>query len=358
MKFLVAQVSPELCLTEKDFILAIDKKIFNITKDHDQIDLVFFPEALGLWLCMMEPTSWLSRIFSRFLHPHRANAVQMHKWIADDTDRSDEIIANLQFARPEKKINNNITYKSMYGLLDSILSYNEVRFIEPKNIKLANFLTKISNWIFSKLSLKFLAQYLRSNEILSAYKSAFSLAAQKYNVHIQAGSLFERVIGGTKNVAYVFAPDGSIVCRQEKWNPIAFEGMLGVKPGSGYDTFDVKGVKCGIAICNDLGFKNNLVKVLSDAGCALVAGPSGGIVPSHLWKFDYKRDVEDCQIARAKESNVVIGRSYNAGDLLLGVLKFQGLSTIVDSKGLISIVPKERIRDEYNLVYEIEKPPD
>jgi len=239
------------------------------------------------------------------------------------------------------------------GLLDVLDAYRIRGLSEPKRSKFANWLADASDWLFSKIPLRFIAQYMRSSEMLDVYKEAFSKAALKYNVYIQAGSLFERVLNGTKNVAYTFGPNGAVICRQEKWHPIPFEGMLGILNGSGYQTFMVNGVLCGIAICNDLGFPNDLVAKLASEGCKFISGPSGGIVPSHMWKFDYKRDVEEYQQARANESGVVIGRSYNAGDLYGGLLKFQGLSTIVEPGRLVSMVPEEKIRDEYNLKYNV-----
>lgn len=348
MKFVISQVSPELCLTKEDFISVIDKKIYNIVKKHKGVDLIVFPEALGLWMCMMQPTTYFNKFFSRFLHTHYSTFVKISSIIQNDKYNFDEIVANIQFSRPKQYSKINRIDKK--GLLDSIPDY----YLRMKKRGLfSNLLIKISEWLFNNLQLSFIAQYMRSNEMFLAYKEAFSLAAKKYNIYIQAGSLFKRVINGTKNIAYVFSPDGFIICRQEKWHPIPFEGMLGIKDGVGYETFYVDNIKCGIAICNDLGFPNDLVAMLANNNCKFIASPSGGIVPSHLWKFDYKKDVEDCQQARANESNVVIGRSYNAGDLLFGILKFQGLSTIVEPGRLVAIVPEEKIKNEYNLEYEI-----
>lgn len=345
MNFVVAQVSPVLCLNSKDFIQAIDGKIKEIINEYPGTDLILFPEALGLWMCMMQPTNWLSKIFSVFLHSHQHNAVRFLN-VSNDINM-DEFMANLQFAKPEKPF----IKKAETGLLDAFPSYA----IQSKN-SIANKLSNFANWVFSKVKLRFLAQWLRSKEMSKIYNTAFSLAAQKYNVYIQAGSIFERVPNGTKNVAYTFAPDGSEICRQEKWRPIPFEGMLGVIDGTGYQIFEVEGVKCGIAICSDLNHSHSLVEVLAQNGCELIAGPSGGIVPSHLWNFDYQRDIANAHLARANESNVMIGRAYNAGDLLGGILKFQGRSSIVEPNKLLKIVPKDKMLSSYNLDNEMKKP--
>jgi len=357
MKFIVAQVAPELCLTKKQFIDVIDIKISKIIEEKGQVDLIIFPETLGLWMCLMQPTSSFKNFMYKFLHSHQTNASKILSLISEDKrDNTDEIIVNLQFAKPEN-VNKLYSFDNKNkGLLDYIPAYSKLISNETNQTgrsKLANFIAVAADWLFSKINLRFIAQYLRSNEMLDVYKTAFSQAAQKYNIYIQAGSLFERVIGGTINAAYVFAPDGQIICRQEKWHPIPFEGMLGIKNGSGFQTFIVNKVKCGIAICADLNYPDNLVAELAKNGCKFIASPSGGIVPSHTWNFDYKNDVEYAQQARANECNVVIGRAYNAGDLLSGLLKFQGLSTIVKPGGLVEIVPKNKIISEYNLYYEI-----
>lgn len=348
MDFIVAQVSPVLCSTREKFISVIDEKISNIIKKEGDIDLIIFPEALGLWMSLMKPTTIFTSFFSKFLHTHKQNSVKI---LSKTEYNPDEIVANLQFAKPID-IKDNV---SVLGVLDEGLfdCLDDYKIKNNSRSKFENWLAKFSNFVFSKLPLKFIAQYMRSNEMLSVYKEAFSKAAKKYNVYIQAGSLFERVIGGTKNIAYTFDRDGQIVCRQEKWHPIPFEGMLGILNGSGYEIFSVDGIKCGIAICNDLGFANDLVAKLASEGCKLIAGPSGGIVPSHQWGFDYQKDVIEYQQARADECGVVVGRSYNAGDLLSGLLKFQGRSTIVEPGRLVAIVPENKIKEEYNLKYSI-----
>lgn len=349
MNFVVAQVSPRLCSTRQKFIDVIDEKISNIIKKEGDVDLIIFPEALGLWMSLMKPTTIFTSFFSRFLHTHKQNSVRI---LSMSEYNPDEIVVGLQFAKPIELQDGVFSLGVMdEGLFDCLDDY-KIKKSDNQRSKFENWLAKFSDFVFSKLPLQFIAQYMRSNEMLSVYKEAFSKAAKKYNVYIQAGSLFERVIGGTKNIAYTFDPDGSIVCRQEKWHPIPFEGMLGILKGSGYETFSVKGIKCGIAICNDLGFSNDLVSKLASEGCKLIAGPSGGIVPSHKWGFDYQKDVVEYQQARADESGVVVGRSYNAGDLC-GILKFQGRSTIVEPGRLVAIVPEDKIKEEYNLKYSI-----
>ena len=354
MEFIVSQVKPQLCLTKQHFIDIIDYKIKKIIKDKGKPDLIIFPESLGLWMCLMRPISRLSKLFSRFLHSHEQNAVKMFSFLGDIEDHNEEITVNLQFAKPVEILGASVFDEE--GLLDCIPAYHRLFKLKaslPRRSRFANWLARFADKVFSKIPLRFMAQLFRSQEMLIAYKEAFSSAAKKYDVHIQAGSLYERVIGGTKNVGYVFAPNGSIICRQEKWHPIPFEGMLGIKAGKGLETFEIQGIKCGIAICADLYFSNSIVEQLALNGCQFIAGPSGGIVPYRAWKFDYQKEVEEAQQARARESDVIIGRTYNAGDLLGGLLKFQGLSNIVSPEGLVKIVPEDKLAKEYNLKYEI-----
>lgn len=320
MNFIVSQVKPKLCYTKEDFIDIIDEKISKIVSEYPSVDLILFPEAIGLWLCVMEPLSKISKFFYKFLPVESL-------FISSKSFNSELIAVELQF-----------------------LNLN----LEKSSSK--NWLIRLSNWIFRQLNLSFISYFLRSLDIFKAYKEAFSKASKKYNVYIQAGSIYEKTIKGTKNVAYTFSPSGDIVCRQEKWHPLDFEGMMGVKRGFNYQTFEIKGIKCGIAICADLNYKNSLVKKLSEAGCKFIAGPSGGIVPSYSWEFNYTRDVLDAQQARANENNVIIGRSYNAGGLLNDLIKFKGRSSIVEPNRLVAIVPEDNILSEYNLYGEIKSP--
>jgi len=320
MKFIVAQVKPKLCYTKQDFINVIDQKIGKIIEEYPNVDLILFPEALGLWLCVMEPLSKISKFFYNFLSSESL-------FISSKSFNPEIIAAELQFL--------NLS-------------------LEKSSSK--SWLIRLSNWFFRQFNLSFISHYLRSLDISKAYREAFSQASKKHNVYIQAGSIYEKTITGTKNVAYTFSPSGDIVCRQEKWHPLDFEGMMGIKRGYTYQTFEVSGIKCGIAICADLNYPNSIVQKLSEAGCKFIAGPSGGIVPSYSWEFDYIRDVLDSQQARANESNVIIGRSYNVGGLLNDLIKFKGRSSIVAPHRLVSIVPEDKILSEYNLYGEIKSP--
>jgi len=358
MKYVVAQVHPVLCLNKQAFIDAIDTKVSSIIEETGPVDLIIFPEALGLWMCLMTPSTKLSQIFSRFLHKHQENVIKLTS-IANQTDNqdyTDSAVVNLQFARP-KDMSQYVSAASNANVLTSLSLLPEYQISaaeEPlKRSKWANKIAKIAEWVFMKVPLRFLAQYFRSEEMFQTYCDAFGTASKKYNLYIQGGSIIKREVGGVKNIAYTFDPEGNICCTQEKRHPIPFESMIGIKEGQGLQTWEIGDIKCGIAICADLNFEHDLVEELTLENCRFIASPSGGLVPSHIWKFDYEQDVKNAQEARAKECGVEIGRSYNAGDLLEGMLKFQGLSTIVNKSGLVSIVPEDKIFEEYNLVGEL-----
>jgi len=216
--------------------------------------------------------------------------------------------------------------------------------------------------VCSKLRLRFVAVMMRSKEQLDTYTRAFSAAAVGHGVTIQAGSIFVMQDDGrVKNVAFVFGPDGEVIARQEKLHPIPFEDLIGITGGSLTETFEVSGVKCGIAICADVNFRDDHVAHLVERGCRFVCCPSGGILPGGWWKWEFDREVARAHLARSLETGVTIGRCYNAGDLIPGVLQFQGRSSFTGSRagspdgtGLIAIVDEGSLRRGAYLAHDVD----
>ena len=363
MKVLVYQAKPRLCLTSEAFIGAIDEIVGRLKSEHSP-DLIIFPECMGLWMCMMEPISFLSRIFSRFLPRHSSTARVAIAGIGGgwSDDVAERMAISIQFARPSA-LRDGVSASSSPSLLGGIRDYDILGASissQDEAMMKAGWIERIATWFFERLHLRFIGMRMRSDEELTTYLKAFSAAAVKHRVAIQAGSLFVFKDGRLLNIAFTFDEDGKIVSEQQKIHPIPFEGMLGVEGGSGISPFIIGGVKCGVAICADVNFKDDHVRALADAGCRVICCPSGGIVPSHMWKFDFEKDVAVVHLARSQETGTIICRSYNAGDLIPSVLMFQGRSTITapkemdeDGDGLISMVPEEDFRDEAVLVYEV-----
>lgn len=360
MKVAVLQASPRLCWSKAEFVAEIDRIVGETCLSHHP-DLIVFPECMGLWLVGMEATTKWRRMWARLLPGHRAQAERVRACIAGPWDQAEyyETAVNLQFSRPPTR---PVSAASSSGLLSSLPEYSSlsVSASADRSSRFRRVIERAAEWLFNHMPLRFIAKQLRSKDELEAYREAFSSAASKHSVHVQAGSIFVLVGGGVKNRAFVYGPDGSQVAMQEKIHPIAFETMIGVLPGTGAETFDVDGVRCGIAICYDANFPKDHIQRLADLGCRFICCPSGGIVPSHLWRWSYEIDIKEATWARSQESGVWIGRSYNAGDLIEHVLMFQGRSSITapvgetsDGSGLVALVPEEDFLGSHTLSCEV-----
>lgn len=357
MRVCVYQAKPRLCMTSKEFEERIEDVVGRM-KEYHSPDLIIFPECLGLWMCMMKPSSSLGERCSVLLPKHSSTARSIASLIDgdEDVDISEMISAAIQFSKPERMPIGPSSGDSLLGMIDGYESLSELSC--SRGHLSSGWIEKVSSWVFDHLHLDMIGKMIRSKEQMSTYTKAFSNASSKYGVHIQAGSIFALENGDLYNVAYAFDSSGRKVCEQKKINPISFEGMLGVKAGTGADSFFVGDVRVGIAICADVNFKDGHVKKLADMGCELICCPSGGIVPSHLWKFDFERDIASSHLSRSHETGVIIARSYNAGDLVPMVLMFQGRSSVtgpsdMGENGLIAIVPEDRMMDEEFIVFDI-----
>lgn len=360
MKVAVLQARPKLCWSKAEFVSEIDRIVEETCLSH-RPDLIVFPECMGLWLIGMEATTKWRGLWARLLPGHRAQAERVRACIATPWDQATyyETAVNLQFSRPPRR---PVSAASSSGLLTSIPEYSSISVSSAStgSSRFRMAVERAAEWVFNHLPLRFIAKRLRSQDEFEAYREAFSSAARKHSVHVQAGSIFVLVGDGVKNQAFVYGPDGSQVAMQEKIHPIPFETMIGVLPGSGTETFDVAGVRCGIAVCYDANFSMDHVDRLAKKGCRFICCPSGGIVPSHLWRWNYEIDIKDATWARSQESGVWIGRSYNAGDLIEHVLMFQGRSSITapigetsDGSGLVALVPEEDFLGSHTLACEV-----
>lgn len=100
-----------------------------------------------------------------------------------------------------------------------------------------------------------------------------SSLAQELNIYL-LGGIIERDANDTKlmyNSCVVFGPDGSLIARHRKTHLCDFEGVREIKevnylqPGNGITTFDVDGIKCGVAICFDAAF-SSFIHLYKQAG--------------------------------------------------------------------------------------------
>lgn len=360
MKVAVLQAEPRMCWSKAEFVAEIDRIVGDTCLTHEP-DLIVFPECMGLWLMGMEATTLWRRIWTWFLPTHSMQADRVRACMAKPWDESTyyETAVGLQFSKPPRRM---VAASGTRALLSSIPEYSSIGVsgLASGRSRFASFIARAADWIFERIPLRFIAKRLRSQDEFEAYRDAFSSAAKRHSVHIQAGSLFVLESEGVKNQAFVYGPDGRMVVMQEKIHPIPFETMLGVLPGSGVEVFDVDGVRCGIAVCYDAYFPNDHIQSLADRGCRFICCPSGGIVPSHRWDWDFDADLKEVTWARSQESGVWIGRSYNAGDLVEHVLMFQGRSSITapvdqteDGSGLVGLVPEDDLMRSHVLVCDV-----
>jgi len=121
--------------------------------------------------------------------------------------------------------------------------------------------------------------------------------ATETGLYLIPGSVFEERAGQVFNTAKVFAPDGSIIARHDKWYPfLPYE--KGVAGGSDYCVFDIPGIgRLGLAICYDMWFPE-AVRTLAAMGAEAI------ILPTLTNTVD--RDVE-LAIARA---NAAVNQCY------------------------------------------------
>jgi omega-amidase len=161
----------------------------------------------------------------------------------------------------------------------------------------------------------------------------FSAVARENGIYVIPGADFVRRGGGGESrptvESVIIAPDGSEVGRQRKVHLFRDEKKI-AEPGDSYKTFEVDGVKVGIAICHDLVYPE-VPRILALRGAEIVFSPAKigapGIAP---WELYVK--------ARALENRVfVVSSNY------LDPPRYPGASPIVgfsESKGGAIVYPE------------------
>lgn len=160
--------------------------------------------------------------------------------------------------------------------------------------------------------------------------------ASKYNCYL-VGSIIELENGIIYNSAVVIGPEG-FVGKQRKIHLTDYEKKY-FESGSGFDIFNIKGVKVGIIICFDCWFPE-ATRILSSKGVQIIL---------HTANIENSLSMEMARI-RAIESVSFLVTSNRIGFESSGPLKsnFRGESRIVDVKGnLLSLAGKG---EEFNVV--------
>jgi deaminated glutathione amidase len=109
-------------------------------------------------------------------------------------------------------------------------------------------------------------------ESIEATLDIFREAAQRHNVWLLPGSMFERSEHGLYNVAHVINPEGEIIRRYAKMFPfLPYEA--GVQGGTEFCVFDVPHVgRFGVSICYDIWFPET-TRTLVSMGAEVLLHP-------------------------------------------------------------------------------------
>lgn len=188
----------------------------------------------------------------------------------------------------------------------------------------------------------------RHRDIASTYFAVFSQAAREHGVWLVAGSVilppYEIQDGvvlweqgplehRVYNSSYLFAPDGSVVGRQDKVELIELEAeaALNLTPGSveQLQVFDTAVGRIGIAICLD-AFSEEVVGQLTAQGAQILVQPSANPAPWSQWQ-------QEDWLRSAQARTAVQGHfSYAVNTMLNGPLwdvDFYGQSAIFAADG-------------------------
>ena len=88
---------------------------------------------------------------------------------------------------------------------------------------------------------------------IANWRAALAGAARDHGVWVEAG-LGITAPGGTRNMAYLFAPDGREAAAYQKHFMAPPERAEGYSAGSGHAVTPVRGARYGLAICKDMHF--------------------------------------------------------------------------------------------------------
>lgn len=101
--------------------------------------------------------------------------------------------------------------------------------------------------------------------------------AAEYGVAVVGGAFYEKVKGQVRLSCPVIGSDGTLVGRQFKVHLFGFEKKY-AKPGSEYNTFQLKGYKIGILVCYDVDFPEPS-RIYALNGADLILCPSRIVKP-------------------------------------------------------------------------------
>ncbi len=107
----------------------------------------------------------------------------------------------------------------------------------------------------------------------NAAEESFQEMAERHNIWLLPGSMFERDGDKIYNTAPVISPEGRVVARYRKMFPF-FPYEQGVEPGTEFCVFDVPDVgRFGVSICYDMWFPET-TRSLATLGAEVILHPT------------------------------------------------------------------------------------
>jgi predicted amidohydrolase len=161
--------------------------------------------------------------------------------------------------------------------------------------------------------------------------------ARERSIYLHAGSILEKVSEHDKlyNTTVVFDPSGDIVARYRKMHLFdvdiagqkAFRESDEIEPGEEIVTFDLDGIRVGLAICYDVRFPE-LFRILALSGAEII------MLPAAFTLMTGKDHWEPLIRARAIENTVFMIAAAQVGSHPPGRMCF-GRSMVVDPWGVV-----------------------
>ena len=153
-----------------------------------------------------------------------------------------------------------------------------------------------------------------------------------YNVNIVAGSIANRIENKIYNSSYVFGRNGTFSGRYDKTHLFSMmnEDKFFEK-GSGFLTFEIDGIRCGVIICYDLRFPE-VVRYLALQGIQI-------LFVAAQWPKVRVEIMKSLLKARAIENQIFAVCCNSCGES--GGITFGGCSCIIDPFGNVIASAKD-----------------
>lgn len=163
-------------------------------------------------------------------------------------------------------------------------------------------------------------------------KEFLSECSKKYNINIVGGSVANKIDGKLYNTCYIFDKDGNEIGMYNKVHLFSPSGEDETfTPGDKLTTFELDGVKCGVAICYDVRFvewiRMNALKNI-DVFFLPAAWPDKRTM--HWDTLNRSRAIENQMFVVCVNS---VGTAYDS--------KFGGHSAIIDPWGEYVVKPTD-----------------